>query len=557
MSDEDESRALPVRDLEERIRLGAERGANLLTTDELVLVEHMLALDDDAALLHTRLSGRQPRAFRWPDLSLPGVVDRERALATLVEAGLASDDVGWDTRLDEATGDVLAAGCKRLGLRSSGAVGVLRERLAEQVDWDDARWVRLPHKALVRRLEQWATLDAFPDRSTPVLERLGIRKAVAYTRTGGAAISPTRKAWDAWESLVDDWEELTVATALRVLTWPVWPPGRLDLRRAVAERLMLTAREHEREGALDEALKLVDALIARGAGGVDAVLRAAMLREKKGDLPGAHAVLVAAEPSTVGPDRLALHRTGRRIAKKVGRAWPPDAPLIEPVTRTLALPRVAVASARPRYAAGDGHAHVEVAVSARIQAAGRRVISAEGLLWHTVIGLLLADLMFLPVDGQLPVPRLVAPLDWATPSFAARRAGAVWALLDGLAAGEARARITDAWARYDGCAIAGVSWDVAPLDDVIAAVEGLGAEALVALVSAWLREGRAARAGLPDLCVLPGEPVHVEGLTPTRLGAGTLLVEVKGETDTLRDGQRVWIDRMGQAGAEIEVWWVG
>ena len=59
--------------------------------------------------------------------------------------------------------------------------------------------------------------------------------------------------------------------------------------------------------------------------------------------------------------------------------------------------------------------------------------------------------------------------------------------------------------------------------------------------------------GLPDLLVLPGEPVRLEAV-PATVGPSALLAEIKGPTDSLRDAQKVWLHTLLAAGAEVEVW---
>ena len=60
--------------------------------------------------------------------------------------------------------------------------------------------------------------------------------------------------------------------------------------------------------------------------------------------------------------------------------------------------------------------------------------------------------------------------------------------------------------------------------------------------------------GLPVLLIIPGPAVRLEGCLPTRLDRGGLIVELKGPTDSTRDAQAVWFDRLLVAGARVELW---
>jgi hypothetical protein len=70
-----------------------------------------------------------------------------------------------------------------------------------------------------------------------------------------------------------------------------------------------------------------------------------------------------------------------------------------------------------------------------------------------------------------------------------------------------------------------------------------------------LRHGLRSTSGLPDLVVLPGPVARIDGF-PSRIPNDLVCVEVKGPTDSLRDGQRVWLDRLVSIGISAEVWHV-
>jgi hypothetical protein len=429
---------------------------------------------------------------------------------------------------------------------------VVAERLQDVEDWDDAAWCDLTARDLVLRLERWATLEVWPDRSKPVLERMGVRVWPAYAPTGGALV-PDRATWDAWEALVDGWETLSLEDAFAALAWPVWPPGRLDLRRLLSRRVRELAREAERAGDYTDAAAWLDRLVElEGAPAWKVAVRRARVAELAGELDEALGILEAGRALAPPDEAFAISRAGRRVAARRRLSWAPDPPLGAPRTRDLALRLTSREGQRPRWEDG---VFVEAAVAAHLEAHGRRVLRGEAPVFRTLVALLLSDALLLPVAGQLPVSHLRGPLDAWTPAFAARRPVAVWELWDAVVAGQGPGWVADAGEAYLGVQLTGVRAGI-DVDDLVTLAEGLGPAGLLALLEPVLAWGRRAFGGLPDLVVLPGDEVRVDGAWPGRLGAGLHLVEVKGPGDSLREGQRVWLDRFTRAGVAAEVWQV-
>ncbi|MCB9665640.1 MAG: VRR-NUC domain-containing protein [Alphaproteobacteria bacterium] len=547
---------LPVVDLRDRIALGLARGASLLHAEERAVAERVLGLEGAPALLLARLSGRRVDVFRVPDLIAAGVDDVPGALAALASIALVDDELSWTRRAEVATREVLAQGCAALGLSQGGRRAELAARLDGHEDWDEAPWVRLVAAPILLRLERMGTLQVRPDRSSAVLARMGRLRWPDYPTTGLSSLLPDRAAWDRWEALVDLDGAPPVEAALDALAWPAWPPGGLDRRDALGHDLREHARAEERAGRLEEAADLWARLESVGQGGRDHVVRRARCVERAGRVEEALSLLEEGRDAGDGAARIAVARAGRRVAASLGRAWVPDPPLATPVRRTLRLDRVADGGRRPRYRV-DGHARlVEDAVVACLARQGRRAVHGEGSTWSTLGALVFADALFAPVPGQLPVPFLTGPLDGGTPAFAARRPGLVQALLDRIDAGEAPALVAQGWARLEGALVAGVSWDLATRDELVGIAAALGPAGLRAVLVPWLRWGWRALGGLPDLVVLDGPEVRVDGLHPGAVPSGVHLVEVKGEQDSLRDAQRVWLDRFARAGVSAEVWWI-
>ena len=153
---------------------------------------------------------------------------------------------------------------------------------------------------------------------------------------------------------------------------------------------------------------------------------------------------------------------------------------------------------------------------------------------------------------MLPGALQVAPLDYGLPGFATRRAHLLRTALTEIRADDGLARLANTFQDHCGEAIRGVAWDRWSPDTLQDILRGLGGELVASILSAFA--SGASRSGLPDLVVLRGPPTRVPGLFPGRLPSGPLFIEVKGPGDTLRDGQRVWLDRLRASGVEAEVW---
>jgi hypothetical protein len=88
-----------------------------------------------------------------------------------------------------------------------------------------------------------------------------------------------------------------------------------------------------------------------------------------------------------------------------------------------------------------------------------------------------------------------------------------------------------------------------------ALVEAIPPAALAAILRHMAERYHEVRSGLPDLAILPGPE------SGSRRGSGTRRrrprpCELKGPTDSLRDNQRVWIDRLLELGLRVELWTV-
>lgn len=554
----DATHDLPLTDLHEVVGLGLDHGRALLTADELAVADRILSLRGPPGRLYARLTVRKPSVFRVDELAAPGVDDPHRAVDVLVRHGLLADGATWAERIEVSTRPTLAQWCRLRGVPRSGRKAALQARLVDVADVPATqRWTRVGHRGLVRRLERLAFLDKEPDRGVLVAARRGHVAWPDYTCTDGPPVFADRRALVTWEALWDAMlgGRLTTEAALLALELGAGrAPGRLSLERRLVDHVRDAADALGRADRADEGLALLDALVGRG--GVPAELVAmdrSRLHERAARPLDALAVLDAARDVDRPALRLAIHRSGRRLARATRRSWAPDPPLREARRRSLAMPAGEGRGPRPTWRVDDREYLVEDAVVAMLRQAGRAAVRCEGGLIRTLFVLLFADALFLPVHGALPVPRLSGPLDLGRPDFAPRRPDAVAEILAAVSRGEAPTRIDAACAAWRGVRLGGVSRSLDTPEPLVAAAHALGPAGLHTVLEPLLAHGWRATRGLPDLLVLdgPGVVLHAH---PSRLPAGGRLVEVKGPGDTLRDGQRIWHDRLVRAGVPVETW---
>jgi len=547
-----------VEDLNAILELALGRGVDLLTAGELHIVRRIRGLRGAPARLYARLTARRPIVFAVDRLAVPGVPDPAAAVEVLVSLELMDRFVPWDRRLAVFTVVELKEVCRALELPVGGRRAELEDRLQGRRGWSNRAVVQVRHRGLIVRLEQWALLRRRPDRSAFVVERLGHVRWPSYACTPGTGLHRDRRHLLGWEALWRGRDELEPEVLLRALdAREEWPPGNLDLRGPLRKRILCAARDRERAGDPAGARALYQGLVDGGhLPAAEVAVRVARTLEAEGRSEQAWEHLVNARASSRGPSRLAIARSGRRLAAQLRRGWAPDPPPRRPPVRHLVLPGAERIGTRPGYQSGEVVRAVEPAVAELVSSLGRTVLFAEGPLWTTLFALLFADAYFLPVPGALPVPFLAGPLDVGRPDFARRRPIAVAGVLDAVGAGEAPERIRVADERLRGTWLSGAAWNRASVDQLVAVAKGMGPTSLRVILETLLREGWRAARGLPDLVVLPGPRIRLPGAMPSRLGEGLVLAEVKGPTDSVRDEQAAWFDRLLGAGAKVELWQV-
>ncbi|MCB9758697.1 MAG: VRR-NUC domain-containing protein [Alphaproteobacteria bacterium] len=525
----------------------------LLTAGERVMAERILALQGPPGRLWARLAGRQGEVFRVDQLSYAGVPDPDGALDALIALDLAHEGLPASLRVLVFTVPELKEICAALGLPRGGRRVELVERVAAQPGWRRGRVFRVACKGLLRRLERTWFRHPWRDRTAMILERLGQVRWVDYTPTGGGRPFRDRDELRAFEASLAPWEGEPAEALARMRAQRRRPPHlrSLDARRRWARRVREGARALERAGQAAEALALYEALLAEGPYHPGEVVRRLSLAAEAAGVPARGVEVCAAWVTHVSPGAVpGVERTGRRLARKLGLPWRPQPPLKSPSSRTLSMTRVAGEANRPAW--GPAGLTVEAAVVEHLRP--RAAIHGENATWTTFFGLLFGDLYWLPVPGMLPTPYLDGPMDLGTADFAAHRPDEVRSRLEELREGGGPARLAENLARFEGLRLAGVAPSLADRDTLVAIAEGLGGPGLAAIMARLAVEGWSAARGLPDLVLPPGPAVELADAFPGRVGEGVLLVEVKGQGDSLRDEQRVWLDRLVRAGVPVEVW---
>ncbi|MCB9778124.1 MAG: VRR-NUC domain-containing protein [Alphaproteobacteria bacterium] len=577
--------AWALADLRRAVEVAVAREGILLSAGELHITRAFLALPEPAAALYARLHGRKGHVFRLDGLTYDEVPDIAIAATALVDAGFAwrGERLLPPRALATAlTVAELKAVCRQLGARTSGR----RDELLARVDRPDAApllrrpLLLLRHDALFLRVARLFLGRAHADLSRLVVERLELVRWPTYTPTGGPGLFSRRSHLRAWE------DGLAVDAALwamsdadqgsgllarlpddlrRVERDPLPPPwrARLSARRLASARCQQAARILERQGATEQAIAVYERLLAAGLSRPGNVLQRLAIARGVAGRPGDGArlcqqhVSVRADPSGAvlpAEERIALERTGRRLARQAGLGWAPSPPLRPPAERSIDLPLASTSGARPTWERPGGPMLLEPAVVDLLAELGRTALHAEGGLWRTLFGLLFAEVLFLPVPGMLPTPLRTGPLDLGRPGFVARRQDAIDAVLEGVRRGEGPARLAQAWTEREGQAIAGVDWSWPGRHRLERVLDDLGGPGAAAILACIADDWRDAPRGLPDLVVLSGPAARLPDSFPSRLSSDALLVELKGPGDQLRDAQRVWLDRLVRSGLRAELW---
>ena len=520
--------ALPFDDLCTTIAWANTHAGALFTAGERVVLARIVALPADSGELYARLSLRVGDVFFRDALAYECA--GKMTIDQLLEAGLATELVPDDRVLTAATMIRMKATCARLGLPTGGRRFELEQRL-RGLAWCTEPVLMTRHRSLLWRCER---IGGF-DRSLAPVDRIAGTTWAEYAPTGGAGLFSTRAALTTHERVrAGEWEP---GEALRIATDGPPAYGPSNFRHAV--EALAAAPTSADQWANIPACPLHHVRALEAEGRADAALKRCRLGSQ--------------DPEAA----LALARTGHRLARRLRAPWAPVAPLAEPLQRTLTLERAGdtLVASRPAWFALDqqglpagGPTSIELAVVDTLRAAGRRCLHAENWLWTGVFALVFRAAYFMPVRGMLPTPRRAGPVDLGSPSFyEKRRAFCDEQLLELELLG--LRPFVDRWRgeHLDG---------LFRSEQVVEHAGELSGPFLAKVLRPLLTFGWSTARGLPDLLVLPGRTARLPHAIPTRIPEEAFFAEIKGPTDALRDGQRLWHDRLVRATIHVELWHV-
>lgn len=556
------------RDLVLAVRSALAQEGHLLTAGEQVVLLRFLALPDTAASLYARLFARKPTVFRIDKLQYAEVPDINQAVTCLMSAGLVDDQHCMSVEMLLAVQTVveLRAVCSRLELPSKGS----RQKLLDRLGMCSPTAVSIPaislrHKKLFRRMCRCFLHDHTGDLSVMVLTRMGQIKFPDYTTTDGGGLFPHRMGMLRYEQLrrmrmtcdaADIMDELPKLLAI-LKQHPALPDHRyrFSAHRYAGELIFVAARHLERKKQTKDAATLYADLLEHSPRlAAAAGRRLALCNETNGAFAEAvHACTVGMEKASEA-ERIGLDRTGRRLARKAHLRWTPLAPLSTPPIREIRLEGATWSGHRPAYATSKGAAPVERALCIHISQLGRRAFFGEAAPWSTLFALLCHGAIFAPIAGMLPTSMMFRPLDFGTKAFGPRRKHLFAPIFEHIRRGEGPALLRKALHELDGVHVQGLRWDRFGPQQLMELVEGIDGTSLSGILQCFATDPWRARQGLPDLCILPGPECSLPNAIPGKLPSGLLLAEVKGPGDTIRDEQRIWMDRLLSLNVRVEVW---
>jgi len=251
--------------------------------------------------------------------------------------------------------------------------------------------------------------------------------------------------------------------------------------------------------------------------------------------------------------RIRIAQTGRHLARRLKRSFPPLLPLQTAKIRTMKWATVKQGS-RQTY---NGMI-VERAISAHVESHGRTVFRTENAPWNALLSLLLLDILFSPVPYQLPSPILSAPLDFGTVEFYHRRIKDITKRIHQLKTGGVTQVLQQQTAvlihPIEHYKIRGCNWSQYSFDDLYKFSSQIPTQVVIDIIEHKLKHPEQSHRGLPDLFVLSGESVRIRDLFPSKIPSEFFFLEVKSEQDTISPYQQHWIHTLQSSNALVEVW---
>ena len=186
----------------------------------------------------------------------------------------------------------------------------------------------------------------------------------------------------------------------------------------------------------------------------------------------------------------------------------------------------------------DKHRSVERAVAEYFaeQDSENTCIYIENALFNGVLGLLIWEVIFLPVAGAFYNDFQHRPADFYAHDFLKKRQGVfdkLWSSLTSNA--DILQRVTNVWVTKHGLMNPLVNWPALNLPTIELALKRIEFSHWIAIFERLLQDLGNNRSGFPDLILFPAEQ-------------GYELIEVKGPGDTLQKNQKRWMTYFSQKG---------
>jgi hypothetical protein len=377
-------------------------------------------------------------------------------------------------------------------------------------------WVSLTSRRLVRLVQLLFFGDDRQDTSTFVLQDLGMMRFEPYSLTRPERLFPDRPALERYRTLrrldqlghrlneaagLDDW----LLAALQV------DAQNRQEQRQRDRTLNRLGQQFERAGAFDRALDCYGRSRMHPA----RERRARILKKLEDEAGAARLVEHIAKTPRCAEEVDFARRFGKRARRN------------EETVTVVPLP--------------DPVGHIEAHAAELLGANGAFAFHLENALPRSLAGLAYWEQIFMPLPGAFTNPFQMGPLDLFWPDFADARAEAIAERTAALSVpGAMKAALAETYAEKRSVANRLVSWrhfDETVLDVMLRYVPEA---ALLALAQHVIRWPYRTRNGFPDLTVVYG-PGNFE------------FVEVKGPTDQLQPGQRVWLSALKDMGLPARV----
>ncbi|KAF2619516.1 hypothetical protein F2Q68_00038678 [Brassica cretica] len=176
---------------------------------------------------------------------------------------------------------------------------------------------------------------------------------------------------------------------------------------------------------------------------------------------------------------------------------------------------------------------------------GWQGMHTESIIWLTIFGLLMWDILFSDVPGVFQTRFQTAPLDLDTESFYLTRKETIESQLERVANGMAEEILIISYETHRGTACRGVAWERFSLEELRAAVACVGGKCVASLCRYLAQDYRSWCSGMPDLLLWRFKENGYEGEAK--------LVEVKSEKDRLSEQQRAWLLLLMDSGFNVEI----